>query len=917
MKAQQVIYTSCRRGIDGSSSGFQNYSYSPQMKTWLDNGDAIGVMQSYQPPRVPGLPGLPDKEQAQTLYPRRQCFGPLDGPDHLYAMAMCSYIGRDYPEGSVRGGNFISHVLALPAGQMTQYPCTFINSGTFLRWIDVEQVRSQNRPAPLEPVEVAADGGISLDQVREFLDDEENAECFALLLRCLLLRNAGSVRRKLLIRDSEEHFALWVAALEYALPVRQSLDWGFSFYEQDPMTSVSDVIRAVDGMAYGLHDVALSSNFIFDPEAGSMPSLPDSDEDVDAFADMAVMALRYAPEGLLPFHRFLDVTDYGHADASAALAYAAFQVLTGSTDVTDMADHDAHRLGRIGMFLAEHGSGEQRGAFFDHVVRLFESHQLDAPAAETLMEPLRAVCTADAAVRSRMPEALVSALVRQFESPDALEACYMQLHELARQLLSQNGMNVDTELFNAISSRRETGLGLPAQGGVPWTVREYMSMVARSLDALLVNGAAMPAGVSGETMVAQLGERNASAIGKIINAIVAETDAGRAMTMLDMLTAPWQQRPELMTMAGLLVLERHPSSRQLSDAAIGRLWNVFIGLDEQGRILLCQAMLASGLDTVTAEVLQHLGEQSRGHVVQFADFLSRAMPQLPEAFAAAHSQALAGQAWAMCPNLDVAVNVLRTLSTVPGVDVRWVSSAVTQASARVSILNPEPQADAIADLKELCRACRMPLPAPILLADQQSLVARIAQASSQRRSDAVAIRSMCNLARQQGAGLPIEQVGQNAGAYVARMADSLTPIVLMDTSRMALQLLAVPPSHQALLMCEVFSRVAQTRREEDILLLLACDAIAVKRRGVLSIDQFTRYAANQLVQFRVKTSSLARIVQDDRRMAKLDKRYGASFQTAFPKAEFDAVYVPLAQQLERSEGENRGLRGLFRGFARK
>lgn len=914
MKAQQVIYTSCRRGIDGSSSGFQNYSYSPQMKTWLDNGDAIGVMQSYQPPHVPGLPGLPDKEQAQTMYPRRQCFGPLDGPDHLYAMAMCSYIGRDYPEGSVRGGNFISHVLALPADQMTQYPCMFINSSSFLRWIEAEQVRSQDRPAPLESVDVAADNGISLDQVREFLDDEENAECFTLMLRCLLLRNSGTVRRKLLIRDSEENFALWVAALEYALPVRQSLDWGFSFYEQDPMTSVSDVIRAVDGMAYGLHDAALSSNFIFDAETGSMPSLPDSDADVDAFADAAVMALRYAPEGLLSFHRFLDATDYGHADASVALAYAAFQTLTGSSNMVDI---DAHKLGRIGMFLAEHGSGEQRGVLFDRVIGVFEGRQLDAPAAETLMESLRAVCAADAAVRARMPEALVTALVRQFESPDALEACYMQLHELARQLLSQNGMNVDTALFDAISSRQETSLGLPPQGGVPWTVREYMGMVARSLDALLANGVAIPAGVSGENMLGQLGERNASAIGKIISVIVSDADAGRAVTMLDMLTAPWQQRPELMAMAGLLVLERHPSNRELSDAAIGRLWNVFIGLDEPGRILLCQAMLASGLEAIAVELLKHLGEQLQGHAVEFVDFLSRAMRQLPREFAMAHSQAFAEQAWSMCTNLNVAVNVLQKLCAVPGVNVRWMSSAVTKASAGVSILDPEPQADVIAGLKGLCRACRMELPASILLADQQSLVAHIAQESARRRSDASAIQLMCRRAQQQGARLPIEQAGQNAGAYVARIADSLASIVLMDADRMILQLFVVPPSHQALLMCEVFSRVVQTRRGEDILLLLACDAVAVERRGVLSIDQFIRYVAAQMAQFKVKASSLAKIVQDDKRMAKLGKRYEASFHTGFPKADFEAVYVPMVQQLEQQEGENRGLHGFLKRFAHK
>ena len=89
MKAQQVIYTSCKRGIERDSSGFQNYSYSKPVEEWIARGDSIGEVQSYEPPRRDGLPALPTKEEAQTLYPRRECFGKLDGPDGLYAMAMC------------------------------------------------------------------------------------------------------------------------------------------------------------------------------------------------------------------------------------------------------------------------------------------------------------------------------------------------------------------------------------------------------------------------------------------------------------------------------------------------------------------------------------------------------------------------------------------------------------------------------------------------------------------------------------------------------------------------------------------------------------------------------------------------------------------------------------------------------------
>lgn len=56
MKTEQIIYTSCKQGIQGQSSGYQVYSYSPQMAQWIENRDGVGVLEQYKAPTGPQYP---------------------------------------------------------------------------------------------------------------------------------------------------------------------------------------------------------------------------------------------------------------------------------------------------------------------------------------------------------------------------------------------------------------------------------------------------------------------------------------------------------------------------------------------------------------------------------------------------------------------------------------------------------------------------------------------------------------------------------------------------------------------------------------------------------------------------------------------------------------------------------------------
>ena len=119
MSVHQIIYTSCMRGINGVNDGQQVFSYDAEF-TDADNDD-IKSLFSYQSPALE--PGVVMTEEIAASFPRAFIFRSLE--NNTCALALNTYLGRDYMGSAGRFGNHLSHVVVADVKDFNAYQCEF------------------------------------------------------------------------------------------------------------------------------------------------------------------------------------------------------------------------------------------------------------------------------------------------------------------------------------------------------------------------------------------------------------------------------------------------------------------------------------------------------------------------------------------------------------------------------------------------------------------------------------------------------------------------------------------------------------------------------------------------------------------------------------------------------------------------
>ena len=163
MSVHQIIYTSCMRGIHGVNDGQQVFSYDAQFKD--ANNDSVKSLFSYQPPALGA--GVIMTEEIAAAMPKTFIFRKLE--NGTCALALNTYLGRDYMGSAGRFGNYLSHVVVAEEKEVTVYPCEFYGSSLLRDHMEFEEVNNPNPPQYL-PVPVLEKGYvIDIDTVIEFL----------------------------------------------------------------------------------------------------------------------------------------------------------------------------------------------------------------------------------------------------------------------------------------------------------------------------------------------------------------------------------------------------------------------------------------------------------------------------------------------------------------------------------------------------------------------------------------------------------------------------------------------------------------------------------------------------------------------------------------------------------------------------
>lgn len=368
MGINQAIFTSSARGISkGGGKGVHTYNRA------CDDADLREFEQSYVQYYFTGeaseIPSLPTK----ILY------GKTD--NGRYMEACITYLGKDYDKERGRMGNLLSHMYSFDREDIRVYPMQLYGSPDFMRSIPLEEVDGSKPVEYLPEVSQIRNGEITtIEHVQDFLGDDR-MEMFCHLMGAVLNRDQI---HKIIICDTHENIILWLAAIEYALPLQCARNITFSSYEEDPTMSEFEIRGAVVGMSRGSSEEYVESRqfYVFD---GVNRTYPEFDISADYFQYGIQMGLAFSYDSMLGFFKFLENYDYENADSDICLGFKLHQMVEGG-----MEQLGEKEFREAVSFEAKYGN---KKSYREMLTQLFEKLENNADPDETLLSNIRILLT--------------------------------------------------------------------------------------------------------------------------------------------------------------------------------------------------------------------------------------------------------------------------------------------------------------------------------------------------------------------------------------------------------------------------------------------------------------------------------------------------------------------------------------------
>ena len=320
MSKHQIIYTSCKRGINGINDGQQVYSYDVSFGDSVS--DKVKSLFTYQIPTLAA--GVIMTEELAEKMPQSFIYRRLT--DNSCAIALNTYLGRDYMGSTGRFGNHLSHAVICENSEFTSYPCEFYGSELLRERMSFEEVNSPDRPQFLSEPILLKGYRIDITKVIEFLMSQNRMDAYKKMLASMLAYE--SARKRVVICDSPENIVKWIAALHYALPLKMALNVDFTTYEYDPSLSISQICGVIpDGTRYTAANA--STHFTFDFLQDIIPNIDVEGEFFD-FIDTG-MSLSY--DSIQDFHEFVcNKLTYMNANEKLYSAYSLYCLFNDGLD---------------------------------------------------------------------------------------------------------------------------------------------------------------------------------------------------------------------------------------------------------------------------------------------------------------------------------------------------------------------------------------------------------------------------------------------------------------------------------------------------------------------------------------------------------------------------------------------------------
>lgn len=332
MSFRQVYYTSCRKGLRGSP-GFQvNAASCGIAPNLLQQVERLCV---YVPPvSAPSRPGPGELDQ----FPLALIYQPIQ--DGATVVAQARYIGADY---SGRFGNYFAHCLITTAPAADLGELLPIQLWRSPLWSATESETTELPEAgPATP-----GGAIDLPQLADFLADKGRMEHVAAFVTAA--EQALRSHRRVVIVDSSDCVARWIAAMCFVLPRNLALQLTFNTYVKSPYQTDALVVGTTADSDFGFapHEIR-HTVFLFDFVGARFTPI----ESLSPLGLMAALALRpERVEHLAGYHAFIAAVEPELPLEQAGIALASYCKLVGMTvpgiDSAQIARWCAPRLARL------------------------------------------------------------------------------------------------------------------------------------------------------------------------------------------------------------------------------------------------------------------------------------------------------------------------------------------------------------------------------------------------------------------------------------------------------------------------------------------------------------------------------------------------------------------------------------------
>lgn len=456
MAKHQIIYTSCMRGMEGVNDGQQIFSYDEGFRE--SKSDEVKSLFTYQAPSLE--PGVVMTDELALSMPQSFSYQTLAGG--RAAFSLNTYLGRDYMGSMGRFGNYLSHSILCDMADLTIYPCELYQSVIFRSGMEYSEVNNPKPPAYLPEPRLLKGDIVHVDSITEFLGTDERMDVFKNMLHAMLLFEKE--RKRLIICDEYENIIMWIAAMEYTLPLRTVRGINYTTYAYDPELSSASICGVVsNGSKYNVHKyVESGKHFVFDLIDGITHDFGECTE----FAEFADTALSFSYDSLQAFHYFL-TSNFNYIKATDEI-YSAYTLYTLRTDGIDHISKEAYLKSLS--FEKKYATDAEAAAFVQQLLREATvisglDNDYILAVTEYLLESYEVMTDSD---KDRIKRLVTGRILNLYGDDRICEDEFLSLYDTFDKAANQMELNYVHELMRQV--HRDELLNILYQGVPAWKI---------------------------------------------------------------------------------------------------------------------------------------------------------------------------------------------------------------------------------------------------------------------------------------------------------------------------------------------------------------------------------------------------------------------------------------------------------------